>query len=82
MKGLRPFEDEPLEQVKAREDQSPHVDEHTRHEFSFSFSDSMGFRDLRSLQCISIVCSSLDSLQAVGSINLERLAFRTDVPSS
>ena len=43
MKGLRPFEDEPLAQVKARGDQSPHVDEHTRHEFSFSFSDAMGF---------------------------------------
>jgi|SRR5258708_29767405 hypothetical protein len=83
MKGLRPFEDEPLEQVKEREEINRLMWMSIQDTNSASpFPIRWGFRDLRSLQCISMVCSSLDSLQAVGSIDLERLAFRTDVPSS
>ena len=74
MRGLRPFQDEWLEQVKTRGKESPHVDENTRHSKSFSFAKLMGFRGMRLLSCIPLVCPSHDSLQ-VSKVNRSQWAF-------
>ena len=47
MRGLRPFQDERLEQVKTRGKESPHLDENTRHRNSFFFAKLMGLRSMR-----------------------------------
>src|SRR5260221_9726198 len=56
--GGCPFQDKSLEQVKTEGDDVFDADGNTRHSRNCSFSRTMDYRSMRSLECIPILYSS------------------------